>query len=442
MKRIMIFIFLTFSLFAEELQVHLATKVPLSIVYLSKVIGSGDLDEGYLSQVRGVLEYDLNNSGYIYSTRENKSDAVLAINDLQKAFNPGYWSKENYSLIVKLEIQNKKLNVYVFDTLKNKSFAFSTINLIGNLNVDRRKMHELNDRILEDFFQKKGYAEKRIIYSVRKENSQNNHKWTSEIWVCDSDGQNAKQLTFENSYCVHPLFLSSKKEIPDFIYVSYKDGIPKIYSSKGAKGSKLISLRGNQLLPALSKQKDQITFICDAAGSPDLFLQKIDKDFNANGKPLQLYSCARATQATSSFSPSGKELAFVSDKDGSPRIYLLKIPQSNTNDKRPNAQLITKKNRDNVTPSFSSDGTKLAFSATTEGVRQIWVYDFSSDDEWQLTTGPGNKENPFWADDNLHIVYNTEDKSSSEMYIINLNQQKPLKISSGLGQKRFPAWER
>ncbi len=436
MKRFLIFIFLSFSLFAEELQVHLATKIVLSKVYLSKFGGYGYYDDAYLSKLREVLDFDLNNSGRIYANYDDGKEELLAKGDLKE------FLKENYTLVVKLEAESKKLNVFVFDLLKNKSFRFSTINLTGNLNIDRRRMHDLNDRILEEFFMQKGYASKRIIYSVRKEHPENKLKWTSEIWMCDWDGQNPMQLTFENSYCVHPIFLSSKKEKPDFIYVSYKDGIPKIFSSKNGKSERFVALQGNQLLPSLSMQKDQIAFICDAAGRPDLFLQKIDREFNTTGKPWQLYSCARATQATSSFSATGKEIAFVSDKDGSARIYMIKIPLNLNNDKRPFAELITKKNRDNVTPSFSSDGTKLAFSATTEGVRQIWIYDFTSDEEWQLTTGPGNKENPFWADDNLHIVYNTEDKSASEMYIINLNQQKPLKISSGLGQKRFPAWER
>ena len=104
-------------------------------------------------------------------------------------------------------------------------------------------------------------------------------------------------------------------------------------------------------------------------------------------------------------------------------------------------RLITRQNRENVTPSWSSDGTKLAYSSKTDGVRQIWIYDFDKDEEWQLTKGGQNKENPLWAPDGLHVVYNTEEKEMGDLYIVNLNQAGAVKITSGNGKKRFPAWE-
>ena len=68
---------------------------------------------------------------------------------------------------------------------------------------------------------------------------------------------------------------------------------------------------------------------------------------------------------------------------------------------------------------------------------QICVYDFYTGEELQVTTGPGDKENPVWAPDSLHVLYN----SQGQIYLINLNDPKPVAITSGPGEKRFPAWE-
>ena len=76
-----------------------------------------------------------------------------------------------------------------------------------------------------------------------------------------------------------------------------------------------------------------------------------------------------------------------------------------------------------------------------DGVRQIWIYDFLTEDEIPLTTGAQNKENPAWAPDNFHLVYNTESDESCELYLIHLNQCDPIQISQGPGQKRFASWE-
>lgn len=91
--------------------------------------------------------------------------------------------------------------------------------------------------------------------------------------------------------------------------------------------------------------------------------------------------------------------------------------------------------------SLVSGWKKLAYAAKTDGVRQIWIYDFESGEEKQLTTGPETKENPAWAPDSIHLIYNTETDGSSELYLINLLQPDPAQISKGPGQKRFASWE-
>jgi TolB protein len=127
----------------------------------------------------------------------------------------------------------------------------------------------------------------------------------------------------------------------------------------------------------------------------------------------------------------------VSDKDGAPRVYIIPSKQGQ---RRAEPVLITKQNSESSCPSWSPDGTKLAYSAKTKGVRQIWIYDFESGEERQLTFGPGNKENPCWAPNGLHLVFNSTDASSSELYIVNLNQPEALKITRGSGKKHYPSW--
>ena len=180
-----------------------------------------------------------------------------------------------------------------------------------------------------------------------------------------------------------------------------------------------------------------MAFICDASGRADLFVQPIRPENGRMGTPVQLFSYPRSTQASPTFSPDGTKIAFASDKDGSTRIYL--IPSSR-GEKRATPELITKKNRENSCPSWSADGTKLAYSAKTDGIRQIWIYDFTSKEETQLTFGGGNKENPCWAANSLHLIFNSTDASSSDLYMVNLNQPEAIKITQGPGKKHYPTW--
>lgn len=448
MRKLITCIFFVSFLFAEEeLHVALSTGAALFPLYLSPVFMEKDNDgANYFEKLKSVLTFDLENSGYIFLTEKDRSkDVLLSNGDLKKSFDPFFWKDQKVRFVIKLTAVGKQLNLFIFDNLSPEKKYFKSLSLSADLDKDRRRIHKFSDEFLSEFLGKKGIAQSSIIYTIRRDNpDRNGIPWLSEIWTCDYDGENCRQLTFENSYCVTPVSLPGtyNNGIPSFLYVTYKKGIPKIYINSEGKGEPFVQLRGNQLLPSLSLNNDQIAFISDAAGRADLFLQNLDSKRKPLGKPRQLFSAPRATEASPTFSPDGKKLAFVSDKDGTPRIYIIQIPAQENENLMPYAQLITTKNKNNVTPAWSRDGKKLAFCANNNGPRELWIYDFETNEERQVTFGKENKENPCWSDDNLHIVYNTEDGNISELYIINLNNPKPVKISSGMGQKRFPAWAR
>ncbi len=428
----------------EELHVVLPTQSQLAFLYRSPIYcQESSFERIYVQELQRIYHQDLDQSGvFLVAKEQEEKNLLLSKSNPEEAFDAKVWKKEKISYVIKAVSSQKEVEVQVYNPHESKLWKFKA-DLTGRFAEDRQKMHRLCDYLIERLTGKKGVASGRILYTVRVPNpASNGPKWISEVWICDRDGSNAHAVTAEKSYAMHPLFMSMRNP-GDFIYVSYKDGQPKIYHFWAEKkdSTPLISLRGNQILPAFSAAKDCLAFICDAAGRPDLFLQRLDARGEAIGKPLQLFSFPRATQASPTFSPDGRNIAFVSDKDGPPRIYVVRIPEDISFHKRPEAALITKKNRENVSPAWSPDGTKIAYSAKTDGVRQIWIYDFQTNDEWQLTKSSGNKENPSWAKDSLHLIYNTDDQNSGELYVIDLNLQTPVKITNGFGKKRFPCWE-
>jgi len=420
MNFLRIILFLPLILFStEEISVALKTKSGLGTVSVKEIQSNEDhRNLRHFKELKKVLEFDFNNNGYTCLTNEKYS---------------------NYE--IKLLPEKNKILCTLKDNKLNKTYRFEPIYLSGSIDLDRRKIHKLSDSILKKALGVQGISSTKILYSVRNKSS---NDWISEIWISDYDGQNAKQITSEGSYNVSPTFIPIKniEGYQNFLYVSYRKGQPKIFraSFNSPTGKQLFTLPGNQLLPSVSNDSQMVAFVCDADGRPDLFLQKYTPLGEPIGKPIQLFSSPRATQATSSFSPDGSKLAFLSDKDGPPRIYLIDIPYQGM-EKRPKATLISKKNRQNSAPCWSYDGKKIAYSAKTNDIKQIWVYNLETDEEKQLTFSSENKENPKWAPNSLHLVYNTEDGIYSELYIINLNHPSPVQITFGTGQKRFPSWE-
>jgi TolB protein len=356
------------------------------------------------------------------------------------------WKNVNALYVVKIQIREKQLEASLLSVSANSLKTFEGFSLSGELSQDRQQLHQLADALVKSLFGTSGIASTHLLYT-RKYRIENLNKWNSELWECDYDGANARKVLDDQSgYCVTPIYIPPKPGYQSsmFFYVSYRKGQPKIYlgSLISGAGQQLTHLRGNQLMPAISPQRDKIAFISDITGNPDLFLQDFSPEKGPIGKPRQIFTTHQATQGSPTFSPDGKRIAFVSNKDGSPRIYVLDIPPPETKLKDIKARLISRINRESSAPCWSPDGTKLAFCARNGDDRQIWIYDFQRDEEWQLTESGGNKENPSWAPNSLHLFYNSTGKQNAELFLINLNDQRPIKILDEIrGEKRFPSWE-
>lgn len=386
--------------------------------------GTTSLPQPYLEKLEATLQFDLSHNGITVCVEKKTTTASTP-----------------YQLHVEIEGSTAKVSMAATRTTSTR--LISTVPLTGHLQHDRRQMHLVADAVHKAITGIPGLATTHILYTVRKPLT--GDSWTSDIWECDYDGASPHPLCQNGSYCMTPVYVPPKEghSATAYLYVSYEAGLPKIYLSplQGGKQQRLCSLRGNQLMPAMSRQRHLLAFISDLQGNPDLFIQPFSPEEGLQGQAIQLYITPRpATQASPTFSPDGSKVAFVSNRGGSPRIYILTLPSGKLTPQR-EALLISRCCSENSAPSWAPDGTKIAYCSLTDGVRQIWIYDTENDRERQLTYGPKHKENPSWAPNSRVIVYNTNDNNDHELYLVALAHPLPVKISSAVGEKRFPSWE-
>jgi TolB protein len=411
-------LFLFSTLFAneQELFIRLMTEnrlIPISVSFEGGETHSKELEQIFIN--------DLNFNGMTEVAREKLLSYQAKL----------VFSKQQVTLFI------------ITPTLQKKGEPLA---LSGNLSQDRKVIHRLSDQVYKTLFGQEGIAQTRVLFTVRKKDPQKPDSWLSFVYEADQDGANVKQVTKKSGYCVTPAFIPPKEGFVSgsFLYVGYKSGLPKIYMATfdGRETERLIALGGNQLMPAISRNRDQIAFVCDVTGNPDLFLLSFDPATGACEKPRKIFSAPLATEGTPTFSPDGNKIAFVSNKDGAARIWVMNIPAIGTPLKNIHPVLLSKIQRECTAPSWSPDGKKIAYCSMTSGIRQIWVHDLKTGEDRQITKGGKNKENPTWAQNSLCLMYNTSDANDCQLYKVLLKNlavaQVPIAVQ---GEKHFPNWE-
>ncbi len=427
MQQIIFLLLLVLRVFlsaSDAFSVSLDTETPLDPIYVTPIEGLS-FDQKYAEELLKVLSYDLNHNGMTVAVR----------------------SSEKALYIVKWTAQSKTLQPTLYFVHTHKAKKFDSITLTGKISQDRRLLHQLADTLFKSIYGKEGVASTTILYTVREKNQDPTFKseYLSDVWQCDFDGQNPRQITHERRYIVTPCYIPAKKGFRpgSFLFASYKLGQPKIYvgSLQDGTSHQLLSLRGNQFMPAITRNKVDIAFICDAMGNPDLFVVPYDDDVGV-GKPRQIFASPKGTQGSPSFSPDGRQIAFVSNKDGSTRVYTMEVPSPYVLLKEMKPRLISKACRESTSPSWSPDGHKIAYAGLISGTRQIFVYDVDSQTEEQITTDKSNKENPCFAADSFHIVFNADQGGGkAQLAVVNLKQKETVLITEGNTDKRFPSAE-
>lgn len=240
-----------------------------------------------------------------------------------------------------------------------------------------------------------------------------NRTGRKELYVCDMDGKNVRQITKDRSIVVGPGWAPDAKNI---IYTSYKLGYPNVYIT--GRGKPLSSYGGLNASGAISPDGKRMALILSRDGNPELYVKSLRTGFLK-----RLTRTRRGNEASPCWSPDGNHIAYVSDTSGSPQIYIV----SKDGD-RP--RRLTSTGTENVAPDWSKNGY-IVFSSRIGGRYKIVMANPSTRALRVLETDWADYEDPSWAPDGRHIVCSRTANYRSSIYLLDTLKDSPVALLSG-----------
>jgi TolB protein len=164
-------------------------------------------------------------------------------------------------------------------------------------------------------------------------------------------------------------------------------------------------------------------------GNPEIY----SMDLNAR-QPRRLTNTPMVTEASPSWSPDGSQIAYVSDRSGSPQVYVM--GRSGGEGRR-----VSFTGNENVSPDWSPDG-RIVCSSRRSGRYQIAIIDLAARSEVQITQGGVDHEYPSWARDGRHIVFTRTEGYASNVYRLDTvdPEAKPIRLTRLAGDWYAPSW--
>ena len=93
-------------------------------------------------------------------------------------------------------------------------------------------------------------------------------------------------------------------------------------------------------------------------------------------------------------------------------------------------------------PTWSPDGTRVAFESTVDGKRSIWVMQADGQALRRLTdvSGTASDSGPAWSPDGSRIAYASDRDGNSEIYVVGVDGAAPKRLTDNPAADAFPTW--
>ncbi|MBC8228632.1 PD40 domain-containing protein, partial [bacterium] len=214
-----------------------------------------------------------------------------------------------------------------------------------------------------------------------------------DIWIFDLKTRTKNRLTRDTAFDVNPVWSPDSRWLA-FQSLRFAQG--RLFGN-GNWDIEVISIDGSQRLPIVGDE-DGFTGV-----------NHVDSDLTDV-----------VMDTTPAWSSDGDHLAFSSNVDGDGEIWLITNINEVLQGGQPNLTQLTQNEWEDSHPTWSPDGTKIAFQSNRHGNWDIWAINIDGSQEEQLTSDVDNEVKPKWSPDGKRILFVSDQSAEVQGQILAL----------------------
>ncbi len=250
-----------------------------------------------------------------------------------------------------------------------------------------------------------------------------------------------RRLTHDGKRKIAPAFINAQEfavavhESPNLVAIIRCRLTPPAPPSQGGeRGGTQERLHptvtAHQFDPAFSRDGQWHAYVM-SANSPQMVL--VIQDLRTRQERMFRPREARATARCPTFSADGTRVAFSLSDIGGHHIASVNLQGSDL-------KLLTNSIGLNIAPAYSPSGAQIAFSSSRDGQFEIYVMDADGGNVRRLTRSPGLDTRPAWSPDGRRLAFTSNRDGRYQIYVMNADGSGQRRVRDHAGRDDYATW--